>query len=64
MSAEANKMAMRRFLKGLDQRNLDVIDEVFAPDYVWHLPTAISPVTRCTWPTVTTGISSLRHRLQ
>ena len=43
MSAEANKVSMRRLLKGLDQGNFDVIDQVFAADCVWHLPTAISP---------------------
>ena len=43
MSAEANEALIRRFLQGLDEGNLDVIDEVFAPDCVWHMPRAISP---------------------
>ena len=39
MSTENNKQVVRRaYLDGMNQRNLSVIDEVFAPDYVVHYP--------------------------
>ena len=43
MSTDANEALIRRFLEGIDQGNIDIIDEVFAPDCVWHMPKAISP---------------------
>ena len=47
MSAEANEALMRRFLNGLDEGNLDVIDEVFSPDCVWHMPRMVSTKLYC-----------------
>ena len=34
MSAEENKALVRRFVEELDRGNLDVIDELLAPDFV------------------------------
>ncbi len=36
MSTEENKAVVRRFFEGLNARNLAVIDELFAPDFVDH----------------------------
>ena len=38
MSAEANKMAKRRYFEAFNVQNLDAIDELFAPEYVLHIP--------------------------
>ena len=38
MSAEANKATMRRYFDVFDQGNIDVFDELLAPDYVNHTP--------------------------
>jgi steroid delta-isomerase-like uncharacterized protein len=36
-ATEENKRIVRRFLEeGLNGRNLGLLDEVFAPDFVWH----------------------------
>ena len=68
--SEANKALMRRFLEGIDQGNLNVIDKVFAPDCVWHLPTAVSPkpLTREEYKQfvgmMTTAFSQIRHDIE
>jgi predicted ester cyclase len=36
MSIEENKALARRWLEEIGNENLDVFDEVFAPDCVWH----------------------------
>ena len=38
MDAEGNKAAKRKYFDAFNQRNLDAIDELFAPDYVLHIP--------------------------
>ncbi len=39
MSLESNKELVRRaYLVGMNNRDMSVIDEVFAPDYVVHYP--------------------------
>lgn len=38
MSAEDNKTIVRRSLEEFNQGNLSVIDELFAPDFVYHDP--------------------------
>lgn len=39
MSVEANKAVIRRaYLDGMNTRNLGVIDETFAPDYIVYYP--------------------------
>ena len=37
MSTDENKAVVRRFIEeGINGRRLEVIDEAFAPDFVWH----------------------------
>jgi steroid delta-isomerase-like uncharacterized protein len=38
VSAEENKALVRRAWEGVTQGNLDVIEEVYTPDLVWHEP--------------------------
>ena len=39
MSAEENKATMRRYLDAFEQgNNLDILDELLAPDYINHTP--------------------------
>jgi len=38
MSAEANKSLVRRFYEEIDKGNLDILDELVAPDYLDHNP--------------------------
>lgn len=38
MSAEANKALVRRFYEEIDKGNLDILDELVAPDYLDHNP--------------------------
>ncbi|HEV2484295.1 MAG TPA: ester cyclase [Terracidiphilus sp.] len=38
MSAEANKSLVRRFYEEIDKGNLEVLDELVAPDYLDHNP--------------------------
>jgi hypothetical protein len=39
MSAEENKAIMRQYFEGAwEQRNLELLDELLAPDYVNHNP--------------------------
>lgn len=38
MSTENNKAAKRRYFEAFNQRNLEIFDELFAPDYVLHVP--------------------------
>jgi steroid delta-isomerase-like uncharacterized protein len=38
MSAEGNKAIMRRYFSVFEQGNLDLLDELLAPDYVNHTP--------------------------
>ncbi len=37
MSAEENKALIRRWIEGLNQRNLAIHDDIFAPDVVVHV---------------------------
>ncbi len=37
MDCESNKAAKRKYLDAFNAQNLDVIDELFAPDYVLHM---------------------------
>ncbi len=37
MSADENKAAKRRYFDTFNTQNLDVIDELFAPEYVLHM---------------------------
>lgn len=46
MSTEANKDLVCRLVAGINQRNLDVTDEVFAEDFVDHDPAPGLPSTR------------------
>ena len=67
MSAEENKVLIRRFLKELDEGHIEVIDELFAADCIWHMPAAISstPFTRDEYKAfaggVTTSLSEMHH---
>ena len=46
MSAEEHKALVRRWWDGLNQGNADeLIDEIYAPDYVLHDPSLPQPVT-------------------
>jgi len=36
MSLEENKAIVRRFVEAYNKKNLDLFDELFAPDYVDH----------------------------
>jgi predicted ester cyclase len=38
MSAETNKDAVRRFVEGVNQGNLDALDNIVAPDFKDHQP--------------------------
>jgi steroid delta-isomerase-like uncharacterized protein len=38
VSAEENKAIMRRYFDVFDQGNIDLLDELLAPDYVNHTP--------------------------
>ena len=38
MSAEADKAQKRRYFEAFNAQNLDAIDELFAPEYVLHIP--------------------------
>lgn len=38
MSLEENKAVVRRAYEGFNDGNIDILDEVFAPDYVAHFP--------------------------
>ncbi len=38
MSPEENKDLVRRYWEILNQGNLDILDEVYTVDFVWHLP--------------------------
>ena len=38
MSIETNKAAVRLFYEQIDKRNLDIVDELVAVDYVGHVP--------------------------
>ncbi len=38
MSAEENKAIMRRYFSVFEQGNIDLLDELLAPDYVNHTP--------------------------
>jgi steroid delta-isomerase-like uncharacterized protein len=38
MSAEENKDTMRRYLGVFEQGNIDLLDELLAPDYINHTP--------------------------
>lgn len=46
---EQNKELVRRFVDGLNQRNLDVFDELLARDFVDHTPVPGVPPTREGW---------------
>ncbi len=41
MSAEKNKAVIRRLAEAVNKGNLDVVDEIFASDYVRHDPSAL-----------------------
>jgi steroid delta-isomerase-like uncharacterized protein len=41
MSAEENKAVIRRLGEAVNKGNLDVVDEIFASDYVRHDPSAL-----------------------
>ena len=41
--SEANKALVRRAYEGFNEGNVDVIDEVFAPNYVAHFP-GVAPI--------------------
>ena len=45
MSTEENKALVRRVFEAFNNQNLAVVEELVAPDYVWHgaLPPGISP---------------------
>ena len=38
MDTERNKAAKRRYFEAFNAQNLDAIDELFAPEYVLHIP--------------------------
>ena len=41
MSAEENKAILRRLVEAINKGNLDIVDEIFTPDYVRHDPSAL-----------------------
>ncbi len=38
MSVEENKATIRRIIEEWDKGNFDIVDELVAPDFVYHLP--------------------------
>jgi ketosteroid isomerase-like protein len=42
VSAEENKAIMRRYFSVFEQGNIDLLDELLAPDYVNHTPPLLS----------------------
>ena len=38
MSAEANKALIRRYFEAIDTKNVDIVDEFVAPNFVAHSP--------------------------
>jgi steroid delta-isomerase-like uncharacterized protein len=68
MSTEQNLALVRRFLDGINRQNLDVLDEVCAPDYVAHFPGAPGPLTRETikpvWAQFFAAFPDLSHVLE
>ncbi len=44
MSTEQNKNVILRWRQGLNERNLNVIDDLFAPEYVGHITGVPGPV--------------------
>ena len=43
MSTDSNKALVRHFIEQLDEGNLDIVDEVCAPDCRCYFPKTISP---------------------
>lgn len=41
MSSDGNKALVRRLAKAINSGNLEAVDEILAPDYVRHDPTAL-----------------------
>jgi predicted ester cyclase len=56
MSTESNKAIVRRYFEeALDQRNLDVLDEIVAIDCIIHRPEAAEPIR---------GLKACKHALE
>ena len=37
---EQNKVLVKRFIEGLNNRNANIFKELYAPDYVWYFPSS------------------------
>ena len=56
MSTETNKVIVRRYFEEeLDQRNLDILDEIVATDCIIHRPEASEPIR---------GLEAFKHALE
>jgi steroid delta-isomerase-like uncharacterized protein len=58
MSTEENKANVRRFVDGLNQRNVAVIDELCTPDFVSHDPANPQVRSREDYKQWVTGLSA------
>lgn len=67
MQADDNKALVRRRFELFDRGNLAVFDELFAPDYVFHVPGAEKPLSRAEmqqfYKALYYAIPDLRHTL-
>ena len=67
MQADDNKALVRRRFELFDRGNLAVFDELFAPDYVFHVPGTEKPLSRAEmqqfYKALYYAIPDLRHTL-
>lgn len=67
MSKE-NKVLIRRWLEEMDKHNFDFIDEVFSPQFIFHLPGNPEPMKyeeyREFIPSVYASFPDLRHKIE
>lgn len=55
MSIEANKSAVRRYMdQGVNKANVNIADELFAPNFAFHFPGVPVPMDRAGWAQLTT----------
>ena len=68
MTTEQNLPLVRHFFDGISRHNLDVLDEVCAPEYVVHFPGTPGPLTRETikpvWAQFFAAFPALVHTIE